>query len=110
MFEGTVDLAISEARKKLDFSSLKFPMYRKHVGDTIEVYRLDSIHKVISLRKDIVIGIGITLNLPEDRFVWIHSFEKECTKEEFEDYFSFVMKTVALSIQLPKDGTDKESQ
>lgn len=96
MFEGTIYSAILEAKEKIDFNSLQFPIYRKSEYDN-EWYRFDSVTKLISIRKNNIIGIGISPETPDDVFVKLYSFKEECSKEEFNELLKSVMDMLVVA-------------
>ncbi len=96
MFEGTIYSTILEAKEKIDFNSLQFPIYRKSRYNN-EWYRFDSVTKLISIRKNNIIGIGISPETHDDVFVKIYSFEEECSKDEFDKLLKYVIDMMAVA-------------
>jgi len=96
MFEGTIASAIMELEEKIDFTSLKFPVYRKNEKQN-EWYRFDTVTKLISIRKNNVIAVGIAQNVPKEVFVEQYSLRTvECSKEEFDEVMKSVIKEIGI--------------
>lgn len=87
-------LAILEAKQKIDFNSLKFPIYRKSEQNR-EWYRLDSVTTLVSIRKNNVIGIGIAPDIPDNAFTKVYAFEEECSKDEFDKVLNSVYEIIS---------------
>lgn len=84
---------IIEARELIDLDSIKFPVYRKDESNG-EWYRFDSIKRLISIRRNNVVGIGVSNETGESIFIKIYSFGLECSKEEFDEAFECVFDTL----------------
>lgn len=93
MFEGTLYSALLEAKEKINFDALQFPIYRKSEQDK-EWYRFDSTIKMISVRNNQVKAIGIAENLPEDVFIRLYSFNETCLKDEFDSSLSQILQGI----------------
>jgi hypothetical protein len=82
-----------ETMNNIDFDSLKFPIYRKDESNG-ECYRFDSIKELISIRRNNVVGIGVSHETSKLVFAKIYSFGLECSKEEFDGAFECVFDTL----------------
>ena len=86
-------MSIIIGTEKIDFSSLKFPIYKKaKTGD--EFYRFDSLNRLLSVRKNDVIGIGVSNGTPESIFIMLYLLCDDCSDLEFNETYQFAMKEI----------------
>lgn len=79
-----------DQKDEINYESLEFPLYRK-LENRQEWYRFDSLQRLISIRKNNVIGLGISQETPKHVFDQLYFCCDECSKEEFKQVLNSVV-------------------